>query len=530
VTGRGRHGTRALALGLFAVLAVLLAPFATTARQEPSGGTLIGAFDVGPGGAPEQFNPLQAGAGFTWFEKYFSKLMLYNTDFSQIQGELAASWQINEDATQYTITLREGVLWHDGEPFTSADVKFTIELAADPESASYIGAKFSGVTSIDTPDDLTVVVNLGAPNSTLLDAFTFLVMLPQHELQDMTPSDLVTSDWWRTAPIGTGPFMWSEYAPGEFVELVAFEDYWRGRPQLDSIVNRYFPEAGSAVIALRAGEIAFTYLTTDEALDLQGDTDFTILEGPSLVVNALGFDLTDPRFQDKRVRQAFQYAIDRQLMIDQLFEGTATAVPCAYLLPQYLPAESNDYAQDVEMATSLLAEAGFDTSQPVEIVTYYADQLSQDALVTIQQFMADVGVTITLRTTDTPNTYNEIVEDPGQWDVNYFGAANGPEPDVLSTHYESKAANPSVINRSGIANPELDRLFAEGRQTVDPDARAAIYQQICSIMNEEAYWANLWVPTRFGGVASEVENFVWTPAPGGGRYYDAAETWSVPAS
>lgn len=530
MTGKRQHGTRALALGIFAVMAMVLAPFATTARQEPSGGTLIGAFDVGPGGAPEQFNPLQAGAGFTWFEKYFSKLMLYNTDFSQIQGELAESWQINEDATQYTITLRDGVLWHDGEPFTSADVKFTIELAADPDSASYIGAKFTGVSSIDTPDELTAVINLAAPNSTLLDAFTFLVMLPQHALQDMTPSDLVQSDWWRTEPIGTGPFKWSNYAPGEYVELVAFDDYWRGRPQLDSIVNRYFPEAGSAVIALRAGEIAFTYLTTDEALDLQDDTAFTILEGPSLVVNALGFDLTDPRFQDKRVRQAFQYAIDRQLMIDQLFEGTATAVPCAYLLPQYLPAESNDYAQDVEMATTLLADAGFDTSQPVEIVTYYADQLSQDALVTIQQFMADVGVTIELRTTDSPGTYNEVVEDPEQWDVAYFGAANGPDPDVLSTHYESKSANPSVINRSNIADPELDRLFAEGRQTVDPDARATIYQQICTIMNEEAYWANLWVSTRFGGVSSEVENFVWTPAPGGGRYYDAAETWSVPAS
>jgi len=518
-----------MAMGVVALLAVLLAPLASTAHQESTGGTLVGAFDVGPGGAPEQFNPLQAGAGFTWFEKYFSKLMLYTTDFSQIQGELAESWELNADATQYTAKLRSGVLWHDGQPFTSADVKFTIELAAHPDSASYIGAKFVGVESIDTPDELTVVLNLTAPNSTLLDAFTFLVMLPQHALQDITPAELVQSEWWRTSPVGTGPFQWSTYEPGQFVELVAFEDYWRGRPQLDTIINRYFPEAGSSVIALRAGDIAFTYLTNDEARALEGDTAFTILEGPSLVVNYLGFDLTDPRFQDKRVRQAFQYAIDRNIVIDQLFQGTATAVPCGYLLPQYLPAESNAYEQDVEMATSLLAEAGFDASQPIEIVTYYADQLSQDVLVTIQQFMADVGVTITLRTTDTPGTYNEVVADPAQWDVAYAGAANGPDPDVLSTHFQSKESNPSVINRSNIADPELDRLFAEGRETVDPDARATIYQQICTIMNDQAYWANLWVPTRFGGVSTTVENFVWTPAPGGGRYYDAAETWSAPA-
>ncbi len=516
---------------MLALVASIMAPSMVLAQDSSpeagGGGVLVGAFDVGPGGAPEQFNPLTAGAGFTWFEKYFSKLMLYDVDFTTIQGELAESWDINEDATQYTINLRDGVLWHDGEAFTSEDVKFTIEFAAHPDSVSYIGAKFATVESIETPDDLTVIISLSEPNATLLDAFTFLVMLPQHAMQDISPAEGVETDWWRTSPIGTGPFQWVRYEPGQYVELAAFEDYWRGRPALDGIINRYFPEAGSSVIALRANDIAFTYLTTDEALDLQGDANFTVLEGPSLVVNAFGFDLTDERFQDVRVRQAFAYAIDRQIMIDQLFQGTATAVPCAYLLPQYLPADANMYEYDVEMARSLLEEAGFDSSQPIEIVTYYADQLSQDVMITVQQFLADVGVTIELRTTDTPNTYNEVVADPAQWDMNYFGAANGPDPDVLSTHFESKEANPSVINRSGIANDELDALFDQGRQTVDPQARAEVYQQICSIMNSELYWIPMWVTQRFGGVSVTVENFVWTPAPGGGRYYDAAETWSL---
>lgn len=237
MTLRQRFGVRASVLGVIALVAVLLAPLASTAQtpEAGSGGTLVGAFDVGPGGAPEQFNPLQAGAGFTWFEKYFSKLMLYNTDFSALQGELAESWELNADATEYTIKLRDGVLWHDGEPFTSADVKFTIELASSPDSASYIGAKFVSVTSIETPDPLTAVLKLSAPNSTLLDAFTFLVMLPEHALKDIAPADLVQSDWWRTNPIGTGPFKWSKYEPGQYVELAAFDQYWRGRPKLDRL-------------------------------------------------------------------------------------------------------------------------------------------------------------------------------------------------------------------------------------------------------------------------------------------------------
>jgi peptide/nickel transport system substrate-binding protein len=516
-------------LGALALMATLLAPAATTARQdETSGNILVGAFDVGPGGCPECPNPLQAGAGFTWYEMYFSKLMLYDVDFTEIQGELAESWETNEDASQYTINLREGVLWHDGEPFTSEDVKFTIEFAAHPDSASYIGAKFAGVTSIETPDELTVVINLEEGNITLLDAFTFLVMLPEHELGEIAPAEMVTSGWWLDNPVGTGPFKWKAYEAGQYIELEAFDDYWRRRPALDGIINRFFPEAGSSVIALRSGDIQFTYLTTDEALALEGEEGIEILSGPSQVVNYFGFDLTDERFADARVRQAFMYAIDRQVIIDQLYQGQATAVPCAYILPQYLSAESNSYEQDVAMAQSLLEEAGFDTSQPVEILTYYQDQLSQDVLVTVQQFLADAGVTIELRSVDVP-TYNQITPDPEQWDVTFAGAANGPDPDVLSTHFESIEANPSVLNRSNIKDDDLDRLFAEGRATVDPEARAAVYQEICSIMNEQVYWAPMWVTTRFGGVSTDVENFIYTPAPGGGRYYDASETWSLAA-
>jgi peptide/nickel transport system substrate-binding protein len=259
-TARIRRGTLRAAL-LLVVVALIAMPGGLLAKQaspEATGGTLIGGFDVGPGGCPECFNPLQATAGFTWLELYYSKLVLYDVNFTAVQGELAESWDVSADGTQYTFKLRPGVTWHDGQPFTSADVKFTIELAKNPDSASYIGAKFSGVTAIDTPDDQTAVITLGTPNASLLDALTFLVMLPKHALESIAPADLVQSDWWRTNPIGTGPFKWSAYKPGEYVELVAYDGYWRGRPKLDKIINRFFPEAGSAVIALRSGEIQFT--------------------------------------------------------------------------------------------------------------------------------------------------------------------------------------------------------------------------------------------------------------------------------
>jgi peptide/nickel transport system substrate-binding protein len=175
------------------------------------------------------------------------------------------------------------------------------------------------------------------------------------------------------------------------------------------------------------------------------------------------------------------------------------------------------------MAQQLLQEGGWDGSS-VEILTYYGDQLSQDVLTTIQQFLSDAGVTVTLRTADTP-TYNQLTE-AGTFDVVYAGAANGPDPDVLSTHFESTAQNPGALNRSGIADATIDAAFIAGREAADAAGREAAYQEICTVMNEQVYWAPLWITTRFGGT-NGAETFVWTPAPGGGRYYDAAETWTV---
>jgi len=528
----GSHSFRGIgrALRALLMLTLLIAPGTAMASQTPDsggGGTLVGAFDAGPGGCPECFNPLQATAGFTWLEKYFSKLVLYDVDFTEIQGDLASSWDISDDGLTYTFHLQEGVTWHDGEPFTADDVKFTIELAQNPDSASWIGAKFSGVTSVDVVDDLTVTLTLDAPNAAILDALTFLVMLPEHALADIAPADLIQSDWWRTNPIGTGPFMWSEYKPGEYVKLDAFQDYWRGAPQLDSIINRYYPEAGSSVIAIRSGEIQFTYLNADEAEAMGDEEAITILEGPSQVANYLGFDLTDSRFEDVRVRQAFMYAIDRASIVEQLYAGGANVIACSLSNEVYVPDTANGYDFDPDQAKALLDEAGWSDIQgePIEIVTYYEDQLSNDVLVTMQQYLSEVGIQVELRFVDTP-TFNETMNGT-DWDIFYGGGANGPDPDVTRPYFTGPPS-PEGVNRVRLESPEMDDLYTQGMQESDPEARAAIYQDICQWQNENVPWAFMWVANRFGGVTNDVENFVWTPAPGGGRYYDAAETWSLP--
>lgn len=514
----------------FAVFILLAAGLpATVAGRQDDEKILTGGFDVGPGGCPECFNPLQATAGFTWLEKYYSKLVLYNVELTELQGELAESWDISEDGLRYTLHLQDGVTWHDGEPFTSADVKFSVETVKNPDSASWIGAYFSGVASVETPDDLTAVLVLEEPNAAILDALTFLVMLPSHLLSGMTAAELATSDWWQTNPVGTGPFMWDNYEVGQFVELVAYDDYWRGRPNIDRLINRYFPEAGSAVLAMRSGEIQFTYLTADEAADSQDSTGARVIAGPSLVANVITFNHLNPLFQDVKVRQAWMYAIDQNAIVDTLFAGSATAIPCIFSNENYHPEGIEDYPYDPEMARQLLEEAGWSQDEPIELFTYYSDQLSQDVMLTIQQYLADVGIEVEIRVMDVPS-FTERVTTTEDWQVFYGGAANGPDPAVTGTYFISSAFPPDGANRGRYANEEIDALYAQGQTETDPAARAEIYQQICTLQHEQVPWGFLWVSDRFGIVSNDVENFIWTPAPGGGRYYDAAQEWDIPAN
>jgi len=529
---KGRTRTSRLTLLLaFLIVAIIMAPMGGRAAARPagaaSGGTLIGGFDVGPGGSPEVFNPLTDAAGFTWLQKYFSSLVLYDVNFSKVQGDLASSWNVSKDGKQYTFHLRPGVTWSDGRPFTSADVKFTIDLVQNPASASLFLPRLTDISVVATPDPLTVVITLAKPNSTLLDTLTYLCIVPQHALASISPADLVKSKWWYTNPVGTGPFTWYRYVPGQYVELAANSHYYGGRPKLSYLVNRYFQDPSSAIIALRSGEIQFTYATYDEAQALKSDASVRVIGGPSQVVNYLGFNLKDKRFQDVRVRQAFLYAIDRSAIVSQLFKGTATQSACPFSNPVDVPSNLNSYAYNVAMAKKLLQEANWNAIKgaPLQILTYYPDQLSSSILAVIQQELAQVGITVTIRVADVP-TFRELAYTRGQFTLVYAGLGGGPNPDLTSNVYMSTAAPPAGANYLHVDIPAIDQGYINGRQETDPAKRAAIYQGMCKVFNSQVPTAPLWMSIRYGVVSAKVGNFIWTPAPGGGRYYDAAQDWT----
>lgn len=485
---------------------------------------ITGAFDQGPGGTPQLFNPLTNTAGFTWLNKYYSTLVLYDVNFKKISGDLASSWTVADGGRKYTFVLRPNVKWHDGTAFTSRDVKFSIELANNPDSGSGFAAKFGNIRTVQTPNARTVVLTLSKPNAALLDALTNFMILPSHALSKIPAKDLRTSAWWRTNPVGTGPFVWSRYVPDQFVELKANPSYYKGRPKIDRLVNRYFKEQAAAVLALKSGDIDFTYLTLDDTKSL-GNANVNLISGPSQVVNYLGFNNSDPRFKDVRIRQALMHAIDRATIVKQLYGGGAEIANCPVTNNKYEPKGLNAYAYDPARARQLLQAANWNGNENVEVMTYYGDQLSKDVLVTLQQMLGQVGFKMTPRFVDVP-TYNQATSGTG-FGMVYAGIGNGPDPDTLYPSMHSDFIPPNGTNRMRINLPALNRLFEQAQETTSNATRTKAYQDMCKLANQQLPWNALWTAKRFGGASKKLVNFVWTPAPGGGRYDDRAENWDV---
>ncbi|WP_163272144.1 ABC transporter substrate-binding protein [Chelativorans alearense] len=517
---------------LVAAAGILLASTALTipTTMAQSEKTITGGFDVGPGGYPGNFHPHQATAGFTWLSTYYEPLVIYNPDLSEIVGALAADVSISEDSLQYTFKLADAK-WHDGEPFTSADVKFSLELAKNPDSGSLFAARLGDIASVEAPNDSTAVVTLGKPNAAFLAILTQVMMLPEHLLGSRDPAELANSDWWSTEPVGTGPFKFVQYVSDQYVELAAFDDYRNGRPKVDRLINRYFANAAAAVAALKAGEIQFTYVEPDDAKTFEGNDGFRVIEGDSYVVNYIGFNHKVDLWQDVRVRQAVMYAIDRDQIIESLYGGAAKVASCGYVAPQIVPGGLNDYAYDPEKAKALLAEAGWDQisgGETIPWLTYYNSPQVGNVMAAIQAMLAQVGINVSPRAVDVP-TYNGIVRgtDWDQFPLVYAGAQNGPNPASLNVNLNAAQVPPVGNNIMHIDMPELTEAIETAMAETDTSKSNELWQQVCGVMNEKMPWGSMWVASRYGVASANLKDFYWTPAPAGGPYQAHPENWDI---
>ena len=414
----------------------------------------------------------------------------------EFEPALAESYEISPDGLTITFHLRRGVLFHDGTPFTSADVKYTYEFYGDPANAAVIGHRFVNIDRIETPDDYTVVLHLKEPDATIMTITATTYIVPKHY------HSKVGQEVYRTAPIGTGAFKLKEWRPAEFTLLQAFDDHWRGRPKIDFIRLDVVPEAAVRAMALEMGEADASIwpFTVEDNLRFAADPRFTTFVTSSLAVNHFPINNLIPQLADRRVRQAMMYAIDRQRMIEDVFVGAAVVAHTnkSPAVPWFNP-NTRRYPFDPERAKALLDEAGWKVgpdgiryrdgirlSFTCHVISGDVVRMPQAELA--QYFLRQVGIEMLI--TESPLAVILAGMREGTMDAALFNWTYGSvEPDAtVVLHSEG------VNNFSQFRNERVDELLEMGRREMDPEKRRLIYNEIQEIVAEEvpflfiSYW------------------------------------------
>ena len=473
------------------------APVATTSVSTiPRGGTMVAAITSDPG----QLNPAitTSGAVHSASELMFNGLVELDEQ-GKPTPELAESWTVNSG--DYTFKLRKGVLWHDGQPFTSADVKYTFEEVLTKFHARTRASIGDAIFKIETPDPLTVTFRFYKPYSPFLQQLgaTEAPILPAHIYRGTDP----LTNPANLKPIGTGPFTFVSYRPGAEIRLAANKNYFKaGLPYLDGVVLRVIPDASNQVIALEAGEVDFIYGVNGPDLSrIQANKAIATLEtlnnpGGSNCIMTMSFNLDKPIFADQRTRQAVLQSLDRKQFLDRILFGQgkvatapiASGIDFAYAKDLGLP------AFDRAAAAKLLDEAGWkragsgtrtadgikglNDGTPLKFRFLSFPTFSQYGQLVKSQ-LGEVGIDVQLETLE-PAAFSDRVFVKRDFDTNVISYCNGVDPEIgVRRMYDGKQIGPVAFsNSSAYRNGAVTQLFEDASTIGDLTRRKAIYRKI----------------------------------------------------
>jgi len=413
---------------------------------------------------------------------------IYNTLFSldnefNVIMELATGYEVADDGMSITVPLNPLATWHDGEPVTAADVKYTLEaIVGDP--TTFASALISALESVDVIDDHTAQINLSRPSSSIIGflAWYGVTILPAHIYDDGT-------DWLENpanmAPIGSGPFKFVSYTPGQTVELEANDTYFGEGPYLEGAIYQIIPDPNTEVQALLNGEIDVAGIPSAQVPTVEADTNFVTVGKmyPSPIY--MGFNTVKAPLDVLEVRQAIGMAIDRDQIVSTALAGYGE--PQTGFYPTVIEWASNPDSQapafDVEGANALLDEAGFpldgDTRFALKYYIFSGWQELADTAAVIKEQLAAIGIEIEIVTLEFA-AWDEQLRS-GDFDIGSVGGFQGPDPANLAVRWGSAGS----FNFWNFKNEEFDNLLIEGDSAPTPEERAPFYFEAQQIMADE---------------------------------------------
>lgn len=522
---------RTVAASLAMAFVVAAADIATGAAPEPRLGDSMVIGVVGDPGI------LNGAISSNFVEKIVSSnvlsmLIRLDRDFKPVP-DLAQSWTISDDGLTYTFNLREQVKWHDGKPFTSADVKFTIEEVILPLHTR--GGTYKAVIDrVDVPDVKTAIIRLKAPFGPLMNALGYdFYILPKH-LYEGTD---IKSNAYNAKPIGTGAFKFKEWKKGSHIILDRNSDFFiKGQPYLDRLVFQVIPDASARVLALESGDIdylAYQALPSSAVPRLKAN--------PKLVVSGDGFEslasiamltlnLDHPILKDIRVRQALAFAMDKQVIVDKADYGIGKAAtgPISSITAWAYEPKVNAYPHDPAKAARLLDEAGHPLRDGVRMtLRLVADggiELNRKTGEILKEQLGRVGVRVDLQLVER-NVMLDRVYAKRDFDMNVHGFSTGADPaiDVSRLYVSSNIRPVNFTNGSGYRNPRVDELFQRGQVAFKPEERAGAYRRAQMILADEL--PVIWL-VEYGIVGAWSKRLHGLHSWSAYSYYQFWDTWS----
>lgn len=482
----------------------------------------MSTFVVATPGDVHEFNELYrnvtGSAGYIAANNIFSRLVTAETIGDAVYPDLAEHWEILDGARRYRFFLNRDARWHDGVPLTSADVEYSHRTALEN---GYNGASFlAGVQEIVVIDPHTIEYVLDEPNSgflTQLGSFVFTHIIPKHLYEN---TDWATNPH-NLEPVGSGPFRFSKSVPGDRVELVAVDEYWGPPPGVDQIDLRIIPDREEALSEVLAGRVHYVtqdVLTRATLPLVESDERFRVVRETGIGVSMLGFNYTQERFRDRRLRAAIAHAVDRDELTRKFGDpgwSEATDVWLPSSVQWAFNPDATAPAFDPDRARALLDDMGLEPdAEGVRLrlrLFHMAVFPGHHGLgLQLAEQFSKVGIEMTVLSLDSATWLSQIQAD-ADFDLTITAGNMVPDPQVTAPRFESDGPR----NHSRYSNAEVDRLYQAARSVVPRAERGAFYRQLQAEIAEDVGFVPLWagclysvVSADFFGLSSQLEGRV----------------------
>ena len=481
-----KHNTVKRIMTLILALALIAGVSAVSLAEGASTGHTI-SFRVTDD--PRNINPLYV----TDLNSFTIMQAIYSPYFEIVNGEvfygngLLESITSNEDSSEFILTLKEGITWHDGEPITADDIVFSTETALDEAQAvpysTYVFDSNGDPASVEKIDERTAKISFKVANTGFLGSLSQLYCIPKHIYEGV---DNIGESELNYEPVGSGPYKFVSFESGQSYVVERFENYFGGYPDLDTVTFKIIKDTNTAIAALQSGDL--------DALSISGDDYETVdrIEGVTINhynsgnIDAIGFNQLNETLADERVRQAIAYALNKEELILFAFSSLDYAQPAYSILTPdtlYYDGDLTKYDNDAEKAKALLEEAGV-SGLSLKLLYSTSSDINENAAVYVQAKLAEVGIDVVLDPQEDSIYKNAIqAENSTDYDLVLQKYELGAEPSL----YADILSSGSRSNYSHVYDDVLDDLWNQGLLVPNGDERAAIYQQIQEYVNDKQY-------------------------------------------